>query len=514
MDILSMPCEKMLNRIKNKVTRMTTNCKTNAYLKKIIRKLNENNIHFVFVEPPYASKIKNLSDFEKQRIDTWVFDFNDTEKNMSMLKKIYGDDIDEEYIRKIYDGGIVVNDGGKKRVLDFSNEYVNIRNGMRHTAHCPEKYYGGIHVYGTCIVRGTGVQDDETIASFIQERINKNIENSYKVFNHGIGRGSRLKDDLECIEDTVFSRGDVVVVIDFVNDHTKNICEKNGGIYIETSNLFDRPNGKLAEWFTDEVVHTNSVGNNIIAEFIFEHIKQFLSVSNRGDYNPSIRIREEDKITNNQMNPELKKYIEMISKYKIDNPKYKIGSIVMNCNPFTNGHRYLIETASKMVDYLYIFVVEEDKSIFPFKDRIELVKKGTKDLENVIVLPSGKFIISSITFPGYFMKEQNKEMEIDASGDIELFGKFICPALNIKMRFAGEEPIDKVTRQYNRTMEEFLPLYGVEFIEIKRKTSDKEVISASRVRKCMDEGDLMQIKKLVPKTTYEYLEKKMSYEQK
>ncbi|MBQ9442198.1 MAG: [Selenomonadaceae bacterium] len=77
----------------------------------------------------------------------------------------------------------------------------------------------------------------------------------------------------------------------------------------------------------------------------------------------------------------------------------------MNCNPFTLGHEYLIEYASKKVKKLYIFVVEEDKSEFKFADRFELVKRGVKKFSNVEVLPSGKFIISQQTFSGYFNKE-------------------------------------------------------------------------------------------------------------
>ena len=57
----------------------------------------------------------------------------------------------------------------------------------------------------------------------------------------------------------------------------------------------------------------------------------------------------------------------------------KVGAAVMNCNPFTIGHRYLIETAAKECDLLYIFVLSEDKSEFSFADRLEMVKRGTAD---------------------------------------------------------------------------------------------------------------------------------------
>ncbi len=185
-----------------------------------------------------------------------------------------------------------------------------------------------------------------------------------------------------------------------------------------------------------------------------------------------------------------------------------VGSIVMNCNPFTLGHRYLVEYAASRVERLYIFVVEEDKSIFPFADRIELVRKGTADIPNVTVLPSGKFIISSLTFTDYFGKSELQDRVIDPSMDVTIFGEYIAPALGINIRFAGEEPIDNVTRQYNETMARILPKYGVEFEVIPRKEQDGEVISASRVRKLLETKDFNAISQLVPPTTALYLKNK------
>jgi hypothetical protein len=185
------------------------------------------------------------------------------------------------------------------------------------------------------------------------------------------------------------------------------------------------------------------------------------------------------------------------------------GAIVMNCNPVTNGHMHLIETAAKQVDNLFIFVVEEDRSEFPFAERLELVKENCKGIENVTVLPSGRFIISQLTFPEYFMKAD--KTELDPSGkpsiinDVTAFAVKIAPALGIKVRFAGEEPLDPVTREYNRVMGNLLPFYGVEFNEIKRKETDGEVISASRVRKLLHEGNFEAIKPLVPEATFRYL---------
>ena len=87
--------------------------------------------------------------------------------------------------------------------------------------------------------------------------------------------------------------------------------------------------------------------------------------------------------------------------YNIDDSK-EYAALVMNCNPFTLGHRYIVETASKENENVIIFVVEEDKSVFPFKTRYRLIKEGTKDLKNVTVIPAGEYVISSATFPNYF----------------------------------------------------------------------------------------------------------------
>lgn len=216
-----------------------------------------------------------------------------------------------------------------------------------------------------------------------------------------------------------------------------------------------------------------------------------------------------EKIDVTEYEVELKEYLRSLNKHK--RPGIK-GSVVMNCNPFTLGHQYLIEEAAKQVDYLYVFVLSEDKSYFKYNDRLMLVKKGTEHIPNVIVLNSGKFIISAITFPGYFYKENNNNIRIDASYDLNIFGIYVAKELDISIRFAGTEPTDKVTAQYNRSMADILPMYNIEFREIARKEVDDKIISASKVREYFEERNFSAIKKIVPKSTYDYLKKKVNYD--
>lgn len=194
----------------------------------------------------------------------------------------------------------------------------------------------------------------------------------------------------------------------------------------------------------------------------------------------------------------------MSDQYGINSSTAK-GALVMNCNPFTRGHRYLIEEAAKNCEEILLFIVEEDKSLFPFKDRYDIVKKGVEDLKNVTVIPGGEYIISSATFPSYFIRKEDERMKAYQNIDCGIFGKYFCNKFNIIKRFAGKEPYCSVTNSYNETLKVVLPKYGVELIEIERKKYDEHYISASKVRELIKAGELEKVKNIVPEVTWKFL---------
>jgi len=180
--------------------------------------------------------------------------------------------------------------------------------------------------------------------------------------------------------------------------------------------------------------------------------------------------------------------------------------IVMNANPFTKGHRYLIEQAARYSELLLVFVLESDRSFFPAKDRLNLVKEGCKDLSNVYVFSGGEYLISEATFPTYFLKEEENSGELYSLLDATLFAEKIAPLLNITKRFVGSEPLDNFTNLYNKTLKEVLPENNIELIELERLCVNNETVSAFRVRKLLKEkGVCEEIKELVPEVTYNYL---------
>ncbi len=187
-----------------------------------------------------------------------------------------------------------------------------------------------------------------------------------------------------------------------------------------------------------------------------------------------------------------------------------VGAAVMNCNPFTKGHRYLIETAARECDRLYVFVLSEDKSAFSAADRMEMVKRGTADLPNVTVLPTGPYLISSATFPTYFLKDRENAEAVHCQLDIEIFCKYYVPKFGITQRYVGTEPLSPMTNQYNEALKKHLPGKGIELREIPRLEIGTPV-SASKVRNCLEAGDHVTLRQFLPDTTYEYLKNHCGY---
>lgn len=185
--------------------------------------------------------------------------------------------------------------------------------------------------------------------------------------------------------------------------------------------------------------------------------------------------------------------------------KRESGAIVVNANPMTKGHLYLINEARKMTDHLHIFMVEEDGSTFPYDFRYKIVKEELEKFDDIVVHPGNDYIISKNTFPTYFYKDEKTILKAYSELDTKIFGKYFAKSLNIKKRFVGTEDKDIVTKNYNETMEKILPDYGVEVVEIPRASLDKEIISASKVREFLKERKFEEAYKFLPDATIKAL---------
>lgn len=197
-------------------------------------------------------------------------------------------------------------------------------------------------------------------------------------------------------------------------------------------------------------------------------------------------------------------YIKDI-KIKLKNIESKIvGSIVMKADPFTLGHKYLVETAAHNCDLLLVFLVEEGNTYFDFDTRLRLVKNGVSEFCNTFVFGTSYLMVSPLTFPTYFLKGKT-DRQIATSNidlDLKLFSTKIAQAFKITKRFIGSEPYSEVTNIYNERMKLLLPKDGISVFEIQRRADGKEFISATKVRKCFEDGKLECIKDIVPESTF------------
>ncbi len=221
-----------------------------------------------------------------------------------------------------------------------------------------------------------------------------------------------------------------------------------------------------------------------------------------------------------------KKYLQDISLSTLHSPlSTTTGVIVMNANPFTLGHKYLIEKAAAEVDHLFIIPVKEERSLFPYAERKAMIEQSLSTLrstrrgafvakrrknsplstKNGAVLSGSDYAISAATFPTYFLKQLSDAADTQMLLDIDIFCRHIAPALGATVRFVGSEPNDALTRRYNELLAEQLPKHGLRLKEIPRLQTEQAPISATTVRSLMAQGMFVEATKLVPPTTIPYL---------
>ena len=396
----------------------------------------------------------------------------------------------EEFFDAFYEPPSYANSDGSINYCDYHGAATNLQNGYRVPTDQPIEPKRNIFFIGPSWFFSWGATDCNTIESYLQRKLNEYLPKEKISVHNRCFTGVDIHRDVRTLQTLRYQQGDIVI---FAYGPIWGIP------HCDLSFKSIRPHA-YGEIFTD--THFSQNGNRMIADGIFEFLQKhnFFEEKLVGEWTmpePEDNDADEDE--------QLHDYRKNLRKIYREQLAPRVGAIVMNCNPFTLGHRYLVEQALNRCDRLIVFVVEEDKSVFPFADRLQLVKENLADLKNVLVLPSGEFIISSRTFEEYFNKESLQERKIDTSTDVTLFASKIAPCLNISVRFAGEEPFDTVTRQYNETMARILPQYGLEFVEIPRLTTNGTAISASRVRALAKAREFNKLKTLVPKKTLKYL---------
>lgn len=373
------------------------------------------------------------------------------------------------------------------RMKDVQSRYLNVVNGERVTVGQPSEAERTVWFFGPCLMVGAYVEDKHTIESFLQERFNREGF-SCKVVNCGCFETTYQR--MIRLVSTPMKPGDVAVL------YVDNL-QIPGVESIDLTDVLDR-NNVPAGWLLNQPLHGNHKVNQIYADELFDRMV-------RGGVLTSKASKEESKISVTREFAVNTLYLDVY--YDDFHPKEGevVGSVGMHGNPFTLGHRYLIETASKQVDRLFVLMIEDELGLFSYAERFAMAVEGTKDLPNVRIVTGGPFQATRNVFREYFVQVEPSDIRESAVVDTQIFAEAIAKRLGITRRFLGDERHNPKMQFFNELMKEMLPDYGIEVIEIPRAQAGGRSISASLSREAAANGDRETLLANVPKSTLKFL---------
>ena len=244
-----------------------------------------------------------------------------------------------------------------------------------------------------------------------------------------------------------------------------------------------------AEWMLDNPLHFNHHVASVYAEALYEMIF-------KKDYRDNDKARSFITLD-----------IDMAREFYLDKYFYgcdmsvgkRVAASVINGNPFTNGHRYLIETAAEECDHVYLISVQENTSVFSSAERYAMAVDATEDLDNVTVVPSGLFLGTATLFPAYYAKIYMGNTKEQAEAHVRTFA-VVAKALGVTHRYIGEEPDDAITQELNVACQKILPAEHIHTVILKRKEEDGRMVTGTIVRQ-LAAADDPEIMKFLPESS-------------
>ncbi len=366
------------------------------------------------------------------------------------------------------------------RLKDIKSELVNVEHGERATVDQPDDYERCIYFFGQCLIIGAYVDDAHTIESYLQAMVN---EAGYKarIVNCGCW-GNAIQSVVRMLA-TPLREGDIVVMLSEDPDvDTTNL---------KTVDLWQtlEKNGAPSQWMLDIPFHANHHVSELCAKALFDVI---------------FDSRYKDKPRSTEV---ITQGFDIVDQFFTQNYFHgqdlrrfnRVACCVFNGNPFTNGHKYLIETASKAVDHVYLLSLRENCSMFSFNERYAMAVDATSNLPNVTVVPDSLSVADATNFPAYFIKVYEGDAEEQIERHVEMYAAIAKP-LHTTHRYVGEEAHDLVANGINEACKRILPRYGIKTVVVKRKEDDSGVITGSCVRELAANNN-PRLDSLVPKAT-------------
>ena len=373
------------------------------------------------------------------------------------------------------------------RMKDIQSPYLNIVNGERVTAGQPAEADRTIWFFGPCIIIGSFVEDQHTIESFLQKRIN---EAGYSCRVVNCGCHETPYQEMIRITSTPMKPGDIVVM-----------CVDNrpvaGTESVDMTEILDKNNAPV-EWLLDNPVHCNHKVNALYADELFERMQRsgVLDAEVKPAEQPAMLTRD---LAVNAL------YLDLHCNTFHPREGEVIGFVGIYGNPFTRGHRYLIETAAKQLDLLICQLIEDEIGAFTFAERLAMAIEGTRDLPNVMVVGSGPFQATRNVFQEYFVRIEPGDVSKSSSLDVQIFCEIVAKRLGVTYRFVGDEKHNPKMHAANENLKRILPAYGIHVVEIPRLQAQNQPISASTARSAAAAGDRETLLQHLPETTLRFI---------
>lgn len=409
----------------------------------------------------------------------------------SYAKNFYGELNVGDYANQV--GGklpfCLVTNSVYNSMKDVQSPYLNVVNGRRVTVGQPQEAERVVWFFGPCLMVGSYVEDKHTIESLLQARLNREGY-SCKVENCGCYEETPYQEMIHLASSPI-KPGDVVVI--YLDNRFFDDAEN-----IDLMEVLDQ-NDVPIDWLLERPTHCNHKTNQIYADELFNRMARdgiLVAPAPNRDKIDAVVPRE---LVANSL------YLDLYCDNFHPSADELIGFVGMHANPFTRGHRYLVETASKQVDRLFVGLLEEELGLFSFAERMAMVAEGVRDLPNVQIILSGPFQGTRNDFPEYFLRVEPSDMRKNAEADMLFFAKAIAKRLRITRRFVGDERHNPKMSYFNELLKEILPRFGIEVVEIPRAQAANRSITASDSRRAAVEGDYETLRANLPETTLNFL---------
>ena len=474
----------------------------NIALQTIMKETSARGVQLFFLHLPNFNEIFSfLTEKEKEQAANSK-NFVDLLADEEYLNSFAESHDDKSYLLKEdYQATSVFDDGEKMIQGNIDSIGIHVKNGIRRTIPAAVAATSrNIHILGTCTAFGMCTPDDKTIASHLQKMLNKaNI--AANVFNHGAMQGSFLLNSLISALLLKVSDGDIIAIL----DDFENCVKQNISSLIKTAEWFAFEDKKNLHCFWDNATHCSSAGNKIFAQRIF-NLCSFKILNAEQNKNKMLTKNALKALEEKQFHLTPSAFIHMKELKKYCNISCsKRGLVLIHACPFTKGHKYLVDTALKTVDHLFVFVVAEYFHGYSVFDRYDMVRKALESYNNVTVLQSEKYFVNKQLFPEYGQRTSPLNNTDDVERNEKLLASILCDKLGITHRFIGEEPNDQVTAKYNCIVKKYCEQYNIKCCVVPRMTIDGIIVSAKTFRKMLSAGDIANARKFVPITTLTHI---------